>query len=229
MAYILAIETATKVCSIALIKKDEVIGAMDFAVDKSHSEWLAQNIHYLLQPFDIELGSLSAICISKGPGSYTGLRIGTSLVKGMCYTLDKPLIAISTLAAQASYVNRFNKEEALLCPMMDARRMEVYCTVFDASNSVVIETQAKVIEEGAFSELLDQQPILFFGNGMEKCKEILGKHPNARFIDQVGASASYYAALAWACYQQKQFEDLIQYQPYYLKEYQPGKIRDLLK
>ena len=142
MALILSIETSTLTSSIALHDQGTLISALDLHIDKSHSEYLTPSVKYLLESSGIKLNSLDAVAISKGPGSYTGLRIGTSTAKGICYAFDAKLIAINTLEAMAFGMSKFYKDSTLLCPMLDARRMEVYCTVCRVDMSIIEKTQA---------------------------------------------------------------------------------------
>lgn len=192
-------------------------------IEKSHSELLACLIKDIISYCGITLGQLSAVAISKGPGSYTGLRIGTSTAKGLCFSLDVPLIAINTLEAMTYGIKKFNLREALLCPMLDARRMEVYCSIIDSNFKIIKATYAAIIDENSFKGLLNDREMLFFGDGAAKCEKVLGKDPNARFIHDVRPSASGVGYLATAKFAQGSFEDLAYFEPFYLKDFKAGK------
>ncbi len=166
-----------------------------------------------------ELSDIDAIVVAKGPGSYTGLRVGVSTAKGLCYALDKPLIAINTLQAMALQLAPFFPGH-LFCPMIDARRMEVYAAVFDENNAFIQETQAVIVNEDSFEDLLAGQKVVFFGDGAAKCKPILERHSNAIFpaID-VKPSAKTVGQLGSIAFQNGQFEDVASFEPYYLKDF----------
>jgi tRNA threonylcarbamoyladenosine biosynthesis protein TsaB len=176
----------------------------------------------------IDKEQLSAIAVSSGPGSYTGLRIGTSFAKGMCFSLDIPLIAIDTLIGMASGINPYNASNALLCPMIDARRMEVYCLVVDPAMNIVMQTEAVVINEDSFRDLLEKNEILFFGNGASKCESLLGSNKNAKFIDSFKISAADIGQLATKKFEKKEFVDVAYFEPHYLKEYIAGKPKSMI-
>jgi len=219
MAIILSIETSTPISSIALHDSGRLISDLSIHKNKSHSEYLVPSIKYLTEATGINLNNIQAVAISKGPGSYTGLRIGTSSAKGLCYGLDVPLIAINTLEAMAIGIKKFYKEEFLYCPMLDARRMEVYCLVMNRNGDFIENTNAKIIDESSFGEILTKHKMLFFGNGASKCKPILGDHHNARFVDSVYPSAIHIGELAWSMFEKNQFEDLAYFEPFYLKDF----------
>jgi tRNA threonylcarbamoyladenosine biosynthesis protein TsaB len=220
MALILSIETATQVCSVALHDQGKLIGCQNLYVAKSHAESLLPMVEYLfkLSPYTKE--DLAAIAISEGPGSYTGLRIGTATAKGLCYALEIPLIAVNTLEAMAWEMQPLNYTKALLCPMIDARRMEVYCLVMDNTGHVLEETQPCVIDSGSFQAWLTQNTILFFGDGAAKCRPILEVHKNAIFWDHIYPSAQYIGSLAYSRFQQASFVSLAAFEPLYLKPFQ---------
>lgn len=225
---ILSIETSTKICSVALHNQGELLAESTLYVDKSHSEKLAVLIKDLLSYAEIKPEDLSAVAIASGPGSYTGLRIGTSTAKGLCYALEIPLIAISTLKAMAHGVSQIlTEKDILLCPMLDARRMEVYSLLADNELKIIQTTKAIIIDANSFEEELKHQSILFFGNGARKCKPILDHKQNAVFIDTDSISAVYVGELAWEKYQRKEFEDLAYFEPAYLKEFKAIKPKNL--
>ena len=219
MALILSIETSTQTSSIAIHENEVLISSLNIHQEKSHSEYLTPSIKYLLETSGISMKSIDAIAISKGPGSYTGLRIGTSTAKGICYALDIKIIAINTLEAMAFGMAKYQHEDVLLCPMIDARRMEVFCIVVEKDLTSIETTQAKVIDDNSFSEILSNRKIIFFGNGSAKCKPSLGQNNNAIFIEDIHPSAVHVGALAWQAYQKEQFEDTAYFEPYYLKDF----------
>jgi tRNA threonylcarbamoyladenosine biosynthesis protein TsaB len=165
------------------------------------------------------LNDLDAIAVAKGPGSYTGLRVGVSSAKGLCYALDKPLIAINTLEAMALQLNAFYPGY-LLCPMIDARRMEVYTAVFDSTNNFVQETQAVIMDENSFQDLLAEHKVVFLGDGAAKCQKLLGNLPNAVFPKrEIRPSAITIGELATKAFENQHFEDVATFEPYYLKDF----------
>lgn len=222
MPLILSIETATTVCSVALHKKDKLLGLQTLFIDKSHSGLLAPSIASLIEYCGFKLSDLDAIAVSEGPGSYTGLRIGVSAAKGLCYALDIPLIAINTLEGMATGMRKYNVAEALLCPMIDARRMEVYCLIMNQEMELLQETQPAIVGEGFLEPLLENNKIIFFGNGSVKCKGII-QSKNAIFVDNIHPEASFVGALALNKHQQQQFEDVAYFEPFYLKEFRISK------
>lgn len=223
MALILSLETSTKTCSVSLHQDAVLLALQEVHLEKSHSALLNVMISDLLTYCEVDKKSLSAVAVSMGPGSYTGLRIGVSVAKGLCFALDIPLIAINTLEALAWQVNRFNTQQALLCPMIDARRMEVYCQVQSADGQQLMPTSAVVVDENAFQDFLKRGKLWFFGNGAEKCVEVLGQHEQFVFIPQVKPSAEGVGALAWPRFEQQAFEDLAYFVPFYLKEFRTTK------
>lgn len=222
MTLILSIETATEVCSVALQENDKCLASKHLYTAQSHSLMLTTLIDDILKITQKTYQDLSAIAVSKGPGSYTGLRIGTATAKGLCYALNIPLLAINSLEAMTwqciSQVGSL-AEEYFFCPMIDARRMEVYCLIADNSLQVIENTQAKIIENTSFSELLSQKKVLFFGNGAKKCKEVFANQKNALFIDDFFPNAESVAFLAEKKYQKQVLEDLAYFEPYYLKDF----------
>lgn len=217
--YILNIETSTKNCSVSVAKSGKTILLKEVAEQNfSHSEKLHLFIDGLLKEIQISYKELAAVAISKGPGSYTGLRIGTSTAKGLCYALDIPLIALDTLLILAKKVH---KNDALIIPMLDARRMEVYTAVFDKNHHMNSGIEAKIIDEHSFFEISEKAYLI--GDGAAKCKEVL-KHKNFMFLDEIiYPSAHEMSLLSFEKYQNKQFEDLAYFEPFYLKEFFSGK------
>jgi len=221
MALILGIETATKNCSVALFKDGVIIAEKEHNTDKyTHAEQLTLFIEEVVKTAKISLKQIEAIALSKGPGSYTGLRIGTSTAKGLCYSLGIPLLAISTLKAMAFGMAE-SKKSAIYCPMIDARRMEVFSALFDENNNEVRGVQADVVDEQTYAKFLVNE-VLFFGDGALKCKEIIS-HKNAQFIEGIYPSAKHLGILANAKFENKDFEDVAYFEPYYLKDFVAGK------
>ncbi|NVM65496.1 tRNA threonylcarbamoyladenosine biosynthesis protein TsaB [Mucilaginibacter sp. SG538B] len=227
MSLILQIETATTSCSVALARDGKVLGFKQINIRNIHAEVITLYIDDLLNNSGLTYNELDAIAVSSGPGSYTGLRIGVSTAKGLCFALDKPLIAIETLEAMAYGVINSLGDAAdgnmLLCPMIDARRMEVYTALFDAAGNRVRETAADIIEENSFANYLKDHQILFFGDGAEKCKGVLSASPNALFLDDFVNSATYLTQKASQKFADGAFEDVAYYEPYYLKDFIAGK------
>ncbi|WP_432412661.1 tRNA (adenosine(37)-N6)-threonylcarbamoyltransferase complex dimerization subunit type 1 TsaB [Rasiella sp. SM2506] len=217
MAVVLCIETATTNCSVALSVNGSVIAFReDSDKNYSHAEQLHVFIEEILAEVKLDKANLDAIAVSKGPGSYTGLRIGVSAVKGLCYALEIPLISIPTLAVLASQVN----SAATVVPMLDARRMEVYAAVY-AEEKEIRKTRAEILNETSFAEYLQAGKVVFIGNGVEKFKTLC-QHPNAEFITDALPSAKQMAVLAEKKYTDKLFEDVAYFEPYYLKDFKMG-------
>lgn len=222
MSYILNIETATKNCSVALAQNGTTLICNEIAYQGyAHAEKLHAFIGATLNEVNIAFNDLSAVAVSKGPGSYTGLRIGVSAAKGLCYALNIPLIAIDTLAVLAQ---QLNTDHGLIIPMIDARRMEVYSAVFDPKGEKIREVQAEILTEDSFSAYT--QTLHFVGDSNEKAKTVLNKS-NLVFHDGiVFPSAREMSALSFEKFQQKDFEDVAYFEPYYLKDFMitaPGK------
>ena len=216
MAYILNIETATTNCSVSLSFEGETLVLKeDYNNNYSHAERLHLYIDAVLKEANIKASQLDAIAVSKGPGSYTGLRIGVSAAKGLCFALNKPLIAISTLEALAHQVNI---SEGIIVPMLDARRLEVYSAIFDANYEQIRETQAQVLDETSFASYLDKNRVTFIGNGVPKTKELI-THENAIFIEDKLPSANEMSQLAYHKYKINDIEDVAYFEPYYLKDF----------
>src|SRR5579863_8964207 len=185
MSLILQIETATTVCSVALALNGEVLCLREVEQRNIHAEKITLFIDELLNDVGKSYSALDAVAVSSGPGSYTGLRIGVSVAKGLCFALDKPLIAVETLTAMADGLmeqRSIDNSSLLLCPMIDARRMEVFTAVFDTRGNKIKPTSAEIIDEDSFSDLLKDHQVIFFGDGAQKCAKVLGIHANARII-----------------------------------------------
>lgn len=231
MPRILLIETATEVCSVALCHENgKLLGAEEDNSGFAHAEKLTVLIDKLLNKTGVEFSQLNAVAVSYGPGSYTGLRIGMSAAKGFCYALNIPLITINTLQSMAAGALHLRDAEnilelpgTLLCPMIDARRMEVYTAFFDKDLNVVYKPSADVIDENAYTDTLNDHRLLFFGNGAEKCKPVLAPKANTYFFDEYQLSAANMAKLAHKAYKEKAFADVAYSEPFYLKEFQAGK------
>ncbi len=222
MSLILSLETSTNVCSVAVHNGTQLLAFAEAHSEQVHASKLAVLIQGVIKLANVSITSLAAVAISAGPGSYTGLRIGTSTAKGLCYGLGIPLLAVGTLDSMVRQVQQFSLGDRLVCPMIDARRMEVYCQLVDNINNIVEPVQAKVIDETSFKEYLTNQDIVFFGNGAEKCKTMI-QHPNAIFLQQITPSAVQVGELAGKRFAQNEFENLLQFEPIYLKEFLVAK------
>ncbi len=218
MAAILHIETATEVCSAALSIDGKLVMERVSDVDQSHSTLLGVFVEDIMKEVRKEGLQLDAVSVSSGPGSYTGLRIGVSQAKGLSYGLNIPLIVVPTHQVMAQQLQYKANENSLLCPMIDARRMEVYATFFDHNLKVVRETSADIIDADSYADLLDKHEVFFFGNGAAKCKETL-THINARFVDGIKPLASAMITAADEAFAQSRFEDVAYFEPFYLKEF----------
>jgi len=217
LIFILNIETATKNCSVSISKNGELIAFRELNDGSySHGENLHVFIEELTKETNISYQDFDAIAVSKGPGSFTGLRIGVSSAKGLCFSLDKPLISISTLASLANSL--VVDKGAVIIPLLDARRMEVYSSVFNNDYENIRNTQAQIIVENSFFSYLEKGKVYFLGDGAEKCKEII-THKNAIFLDGYFPSAKQMAALSYQKFQNKDFEDVAYFEPFYLKDF----------
>ena len=225
MALILSLDTSTTVCSVALHRQNDLsanalLGCYELFIERTSSAMLTTLIHDLVGQAGYALTELDAIAVAKGPGSYTGLRISVSTAKGLCFALDKPLLAINTLTAMAEQVRPYFPGNHFLCPMIDARRMEVYCALYGTDGQEVQPTAANIIDEQSFTDWLAERPVVFFGDGAEKCRAILGVHPNAVFpATTVLPSARTIGQLALDAFNQGQFENVATFEPFYLKEF----------
>jgi tRNA threonylcarbamoyladenosine biosynthesis protein TsaB len=232
MPYILHLETATKICSVAISENDKLISLKESGVANSHSSVITLHAEQVLKDARIKFSDISAVCVSMGPGSYTGLRIGVSTAKGFCYALDIPLIAVNTLQSMAELFRNYHlkklKKDILLCPMIDARRMEVFCAFFNSDAGFVRETRADIIDEHSYQDILKENKVIFFGDGALKCRQALSGNKNAIFEDDFAISSKGLISLAWQKFREKQFEDVAYFEPYYLKDFMATKPRKLL-
>lgn len=219
---ILNIETSAEVCSIALSKDGKLIDKRESYEPNSHSRLLTIFIEDLFKTNKIDFKDLKAIAVSEGPGSYTGLRIGVSTAKGLAYSLGIPLIAIDTLQIMSQGVLSSGLDienlNPVLCPMIDARRMEVYTAFYDIELNKISETTNLIIDKYSFQTPLQYRPIVFFGNGAEKCKKVI-THPNAIFIDNINALAKNMISLSYEKFKNNNFVDVAYFEPFYLKPF----------
>jgi tRNA threonylcarbamoyladenosine biosynthesis protein TsaB len=216
LSIILNIETATKNCSVSLAKNGEILAIKELNNGNySHAEVLHPFIDDILKEAKVDTNQIDAIAVSKGPGSYTGLRIGVSAAKGLCFALNKPLISIDTLTS-LSYTISIN--DGVIVPMLDARRMEVYAAIFDKKHQLIREIKAEIIDENSFSEELSKGKIYFLGDGSQKCKEII-THNNAVFVDDKFPSAKEMAQLSYDKHKKSDIENVAYFEPFYLKDF----------
>ena len=247
---ILCIESSGERCSVAIADETGVKNSRESDGVNRHSTKLAPFINDILSGNGIKTSELEAIVISCGPGSYTGLRIGAATAKGLCYSLCIPLIAIPTLEAMAVYLisnlekeifkkienfttfsklnEQWNMNNSLFCPVIDAKRMEIYTAIFDNKYNEIIETQALIIIQNSFTEYLEKNKIVFFGDAVDKLKKII-THPNAIFLKNIYPKAEYLTAPALKKLKEKNFEDITNFEPFYLKDFIPGipKVKGL--
>jgi len=220
LSLILNIETTTKACSVSLAKEGKTISLCESVEGAySHSKLLTVYIQKLFTESKYVLKDIDAVAVSKGPGSYTGLRIGVSAAKGIAYGLNIPLISINTLKAMAHTAASGNDNPySLFCPMTDARRLEVYAAIFDSENNLVRKTGADIIDENSYMEYLSTQKMYFFGDGAAKCKNII-THENAVFIDDIFPSAKDLSVLSFEKFKNNDFENTAYFEPFYLKDF----------
>jgi tRNA threonylcarbamoyladenosine biosynthesis protein TsaB len=227
MSLILQIETATTVCSVALSENESVLAYKQVQQRNVHAEVITVFIDEILKAAGKQYNELDAVAVSCGPGSYTGLRIGISVAKGLCFALDIPLIAIETPEAMTDGIIAQNAFAAgnnlLLCPMIDARRMEVFTAVFNIKGERIRPTSAEIIDENSFADLLKTHKVIFFGDGAVKCNDVFGANPNVQIIPEFLNSARYLTKRAAEKYGTKSFEDVAYFEPYYLKDFIAGK------
>lgn len=229
--YILLLETATDSCSVALADNNTIVAEKYINQPKAHASLLARYICDILQENNLTMEDCSAVAVSKGPGSYTGLRVGVSCAKGLCYGASKPLISVCTLAtiAQMALDNKLYSGEVdfLIVPMIDARRMEVYTANFNSKGEQLTPVEAKILDETSYAAELATGPVLFTGNGAEKFKELVGENPNAYFAPQEPHAAGM-RVIAANKLEAGEFEDNAYFEPFYLKDFVAGKPKKLL-
>lgn len=230
MSCILSIETSTDVCSVAVSQDGTCIFEKEDSSGLNHAVKLGVFVDEALSFIDSHLIPLDAVAVSCGPGSYTGLRIGVSMAKGICYGRSVKLLSVPTLHLLCVPVllrEQIQEENALLCPMLDARRMEVYAQLFDRALNEVRPIQADVVDADTYKSYLDERPVYFFGNGAEKCIEVIN-HPNAHLIKNVEPLAKYMFPLAEKRMMNEQFEDVAYFVPFYLKDFVAKTPKKLL-
>jgi tRNA threonylcarbamoyladenosine biosynthesis protein TsaB len=225
MALILIIETSTEVCSVSLLKDGTLLDLIESDEGQNHARLVTVFAENLLSRNKLQPRELNAVAVSKGPGSYTGLRIGVSTAKGICFAGNIPLIAVGTLEAMAKHVALNKKlfgipddKLTLFCPMIDARRMEVFSMLLDENSTVLNPITADIIDDSFLSHELSNKQVVFFGNGSEKCEKII-KSPNALFLPNIKASARHMTELVWEAYNNNHFEDVAYFEPFYLKDF----------
>ncbi|MCC5613205.1 tRNA (adenosine(37)-N6)-threonylcarbamoyltransferase complex dimerization subunit type 1 TsaB [Nostoc sp. CHAB 5834] len=227
---LLSLDTSTTVCSAALHQDGVLLGCYELFTERTSSAMLTTLINEVVQHTGHELNQVDAIAVGKGPGSYTGLRIGVSTAKGLCFALDKPLLSVNTLAGMAEQVRAFYPASYTLCPLIDARRMEVYGAFYSAADGRELQaTAAEIIDEQSFSNWLANGPVVFFGDGATKCRAVLGNHPYAMFLDKlITPSARTVGALAGLAFAEGRFEDVATFEPFYLKEFMTARPKPVV-
>ncbi|GCC53677.1 tRNA (adenosine(37)-N6)-threonylcarbamoyltransferase complex dimerization subunit type 1 TsaB [Chryseotalea sanaruensis] len=218
MSLILSLETSVDSCSVALHENGRLLHEELIKEPQAHATKLALLIQVSFQKINRSMRELKAVAITSGPGSYTGLRIGTSTAKGLCFSLNIPLLSVNTLELLIYQASFQNPQNAMLCAMIDARRMEVYSMLANSDRTIVNDTVAEIIEDQSYHSILENQKILFFGNGAVKCKDVIN-HPNAIFLEDQLPLASFLGELASNKFMSNQFEDLVHFEPFYLKEF----------
>jgi tRNA threonylcarbamoyladenosine biosynthesis protein TsaB len=229
MAKILLIDTSTEVCLVALSENNQVIASRIDTNGQNHSKLIGTFVQDILQEVGITAQALDAVALSAGPGSYTGLRIGTSFVKGLCFGVNIPVITLPTLqilAQEALLQQPSIAENAHLCPMIDARRMEVYTAVYTTQLAEKTAAWPEIVTEASFATYLEQ-PTYFFGNGSDKCKDVIS-HPNAHFIDNIKPLAKNMCPLAEKAIANEQYADVAYFEPLYLKDFVATKAKKLI-
>ena len=214
MERIILIETSTALCSVALAENGTIVDYRESSAPKAHASLTAVFIQEMLAERGLTVNDCDAVCVSMGPGSYTGLRVGVSTAKGLCFGAKKPLVAVGTLDTLVAQADK--SDYNYIIPMIDARRMEVYTAVFENGKQIT-ETAPAIIDETSFAEYLEQGPCLFIGDGAGKCADVI-RHPNANFC-QCHPKASSMLSPALEAYKEKRFEDVAYFEPFYLKEF----------
>ncbi len=229
MSCILHIETSTEVCSVSVSQDGLSVFSKEDYNGPSHAVSLGVFVDEALSFADSHAIPLDAVAVSCGPGSYTGLRIGVSMAKGVCYGRNLPLIGLPTPEVLCVPVLLYQDlpEDALLCPMIDARRMEVYAAIYDRALKVKREIGADIVDENSYLNFLEEHPVYFFGNGAAKCKDKI-THPNAHFIDQIRPLAKMMFPLAEKAMARNEFKDVAYFEPFYLKEFVASTPKKLL-
>lgn len=216
MAKILNIETSTEICSVCISDNGQLLAFSESHEGYNHASNLTIFIQKCLKDAGLKMEELDAVALSQGPGSYTGLRIGVSVAKGICYALNKPMIAVSTLQALALASINEHEKEILYCPMIDARRMEVYTAIYDSNNKMVDHLQAKIIDADSFQNYFNEgKKILFSGNGAEKCKPIIIS--NNALYSSIKCSAKHLIPISEQQFKSEKFEDIAYFEPLYFK------------
>lgn len=215
---ILNIDSSTSVCSVALSRDRELIAVKENDEGLNHSALLGVYIDDILKENRLDVRHLDAVAVSMGPGSYTGLRIGISMAKGLCFGAGKPLIAVPTLQALALSVSSKIGEDTWYCPMLDARRMEVYTALFDVHNRTMMDTRAEIIDKDSFAGVLSERKIYFFGDGSDKIRQVITS-PRAHFVPKVKTSATHLIPLSESCFKNHKFVDTAYFEPFYLKDF----------
>jgi tRNA threonylcarbamoyladenosine biosynthesis protein TsaB len=223
MPLLLLIDTTTTLCSVALTKGTKLLATRQHDGDFKHAEMLTTFIHECCTEANVKLNLINAVVVSKGPGSYTGLRIGVSTAKGIAYALNKPLIAVNTLHAMAYTTSKtITDVNYTVCAMIDARRMEVYDIVLDNNANVIKETSAQIVVADSYNQFLSN-PFYYCGDGAAKCEDLLKGHKNAHYIPNIKTYASNMLALALQKYSTESFENVAYFEPFYLKDFIAGK------
>ena len=219
---ILCLETATPSCSVALVHNGEVLACEEDPKGQNHSEKITLFIDAVMKKAGISYNQLEAVAVSMGPGSYTGLRIGVSTAKGICYAVSKPLIAVETLHAMAYGMVDTFPETYLRIPMIDARRMEVYAAIFDENLNKIKDTEAVIVDENSFSDLKKDHQLYLFGDGADKFAELFEKDEKITVVKDFHCSAKYMNIIAQQKLNNKDFVDVAYFEPFYLKDFVPG-------
>lgn len=216
---ILLLETSTEICSVALTKENDIVASRMISEPNSHSQKLSLLIQEVIKQAGVSYSELSAVAVSKGPGSYTGLRIGVSTAKGFAYGLDIPLISIETLRILEKGAKRKFPESGVVA-MIDARRMEVYCEIYDSKGNVIKPLSADIIEEGIYDDYLNKEKdFVFVGNGAKKSMPFFSNKLNCRFEEDILLNAELMSEMALNKLENKDFEDIAYFEPYYLKDF----------
>ena len=220
MSRILCVDTSSFICSVSVFENLSLISSNSTEVEKSHSKLIIQLIDQSLKDAKIKINEVDAFAVSMGPGSYTGLRIGVSTIKGLCYSLEKPLISINTLEilskSALNHINNYN--DFFICPMIDARRMEVFTKMLDNNFNEVEKDKALILDDKSFNDIDGGKLIYFFGDGSNKFQKITN-NKNFHFIDNIISSSKHMGELANIKYENNQFENLTTFEPFYIKDF----------